>query len=118
LLGMLLFGLGHVFAVRQKSAQSAMSEVFTWVRAIEYFLWFMLYVVLVPIIGYLFATVFFMVVLAVRQGYRQKSTLLTAAFAAVLVVLVFKTMLSVKIPGGAIYEYLPAALRSFMIVNF
>ena len=35
-----------------------------------------------------------------------------------LQVLVFKSMLSVKIPGGEIYEYLPAALRNFMILNF
>jgi len=34
------------------------------------------------------------------------------------IVLIFKTFLEVKIPGGAIYEFLPNTLRSFMILNF
>jgi hypothetical protein len=37
---------------------------------------------------------------------------------ALSIVLVFKTFLEVKIPGGAIYEYLPDTLRTFMILNF
>ena len=34
------------------------------------------------------------------------------------IVLLFKTGLSAKIPGAAVYEYLPGALRNFMIANF
>ena len=41
-----------------------------------------------------------------------------AAFTGLGIVLVFKAALSVKIPGGAIYEYLPDTLRNFLIVNF
>lgn len=118
LIGMLLFGVGHLIAVRHKSALSTLSELFTWARAIEYLLWFMVYVALVPIIGYLLSTLLFTVLLAFRQGYHDKRSLIAAAGAGLLVVLVFKTALSVKIPGGAVYEYLPGALRSFMIVNF
>ena len=42
----------------------------------------------------------------------------SAGVFAVLVVLIFKSFLQVKIPGAAIYEYLPGALRSFFILNF
>jgi hypothetical protein len=42
----------------------------------------------------------------------------SAVLVALAVVVVFKSFLSVKIPGGAIYEYLPDALRSFFILNF
>jgi hypothetical protein len=34
------------------------------------------------------------------------------------IVVIFKSFLEVKIPGGAIYELLPNALRSFFILNF
>jgi len=116
--GMLLFGLFHLISVRQKSSHSALREVGLWLRACEYVVWFMVYVQMVSLIGYLLATLIFTALLAWRQGYRTKAGLLSAAGAGFLVVFVFKTLLHVKIPGGAIYGYLPAAMRSFMIVNF
>jgi hypothetical protein len=44
--------------------------------------------------------------------------LLYSLITALSIVLVFKTFLEVKIPGGIIYEFLPSTLRSFMILNF
>jgi hypothetical protein len=44
--------------------------------------------------------------------------LLSSVLIALSIVLVFKTFLEVKIPGGIIYEYLPDTLRNFMILNF
>jgi hypothetical protein len=35
---------------------------------------------------------------------------------AIAVVLVFKGLLSVRIPGALLYEYLPGPLRSFAIL--
>jgi hypothetical protein len=57
------------------------------------------------------------VLLALRLGYNARM----AAWSAVgglATVLLFKTFLSVKVPGGAIYEYLPNGLRAFMITYF
>ncbi len=56
--------------------------------------------------------------MAVRQGYRSSRYLVAAALLGLAIVVVFKTGLSVKIPGGALYEYLPGGLRNFMILNF
>ncbi len=89
-----------------------------WARALEFLLWFLIYVQAVPIIGYLPATVLFTVLLAARQGYRSRRQLTTAAAVGVGIVLVFKTGLSVRIPGGAIYEYLPQTLRNIAIIYF
>lgn len=116
--GMVLFGIGHLFTRVRQRRDDNLSEVFLWFRSLEYLLWFMAYVYLVPVIGYLFATIIFMFLLTYRLGYRSKKMLLLASLVGFIVVLVFKAGLSVSIPGGAMYEYLPGALRSFMITHF
>ena len=83
--------------------------------ALEYLAWFLAYVFLVPRIGYLAATLLFTVLLAWRLGYRSARSLLVAALFGIAVVVFFKSFLSVKIPGGAIYEAFPPAIRNFMI---
>lgn len=78
----------------------------------------MAYVAVVPVLGYLATTIAFTTSLAFRQGYRGVKSLGAAALLGLTIVLVFKTGLSVKIPGGAVYEHLHGPLRNFMIVNF
>ena len=95
-----------------------LTEGASWLRAFEYFGWFMLYVYATPFIGYLAATVLFMVALTWRAGYRDRRLTLAAVAAAFAIVLIFKSFLGVKIPGGAVYEFLPDSVRSFMIINF
>ena len=115
---MMGFGLAHLALSWRRQSGWAATEVLNWLRAIEYLAWFMIYVVVVPVLGYLTLTIIFTVLLALRQGYRDVRQLFAAAFLGLAIVLVFKTGLSVKIPGGAVYEYLPSSLRSFMIINF
>lgn len=89
-----------------------------WLRALEYFGWFMVYVYITPVIGYLASTVLFLVLLTWRVGYRNRRMVITSVAVGFAIVLLFKSFLGVKIPGGAIYELLPDSIRSFMIVNF
>lgn len=117
-IGMVLFGLGHMFARFQHRRHDNISEVFWWLRSIEYLCWFMAYVYAVPVLGYLLATILFMMLLTYRLGYRSKKMLLFAMLVGFVVVLVFKAGLSVSIPGGALYEFLPGSLRSFMLTHF
>ena len=59
-----------------------------------------------------------MALIVLRLGYRSRAMMwISLGFGGAVVVL-FKGLLSVRIPGGAIYEYLPGALRSFFILNF
>jgi small-conductance mechanosensitive channel len=90
-------------------------EVWAWVRSLEYAGWFMAYVYIVPILGYLPTSVVAAVLLGLRAGYRSKRVLGSLALLAVVIVVVFKGFLQVKIPGGAVYEYLPSAIRSFFL---
>ena len=115
-LGMLGFGIGHFWGqFRRDDLKREWAEVSIWLRSIEFVVWFMIYVHVVPIIGYLLASVIFAVLLAFRMGYRSRFMLFSAAGMAIVVVVVFKSLLSVKIPGAMIYEWLPQDLRIFMI---
>jgi len=117
--GMTLFALLHVVgSMLSPRIDGRIKEVTFWLRSLEYVAWFLAYVWLVPIIGYLLSTLIFMPLLVFRAGYREKQYLLLSVVIGFLIVVVFKSFLSVKIPGGMIYEYLPDALRSFMLINF
>lgn len=119
IVGMLVFGLGELMASvwrnRYNSTGSAVAEVLHWVRASEYLVWFLLYVFLVPLGGYLPVTLVFCVTLAWRLGYRGRM-LYAAALAAVVIVVIFKAFLSVRIPGGDLYEIFPQTIRNFLVL--
>lgn len=91
-------------------------EALRWVAALEYALWFMVYVMLVPLIGYLPMTLIFVPLLAWRMGYRSLHMMAISAGFAVFTVLFFKGVLAVRIPGAVLYDYLPDAWRSFAIL--
>lgn len=119
LTGMVGFGALHLLTrLRFNDFGREWAEGLNWLKGIEFAVWFMVYVWIVPIIGYLLATLIFAPTLAFRMGYRSGRILWSAVALGFGTVFIFKTLLQVKIPGGAIYEYLPNALRSFMIVNF
>jgi len=119
LTGMVGFGAAHLWTrMRRNDFKRDWAEAAIWLRSVEFVIWFMIYVSLVPLIGYLAATLVFAPLLTFRMGYRGAKPLMAAAVMGLVVVLFFKTFLSVKIPGGAIYEYLPDGLRTLMIIYF
>lgn len=116
---MLFFALLHLLSTLVSDAlDGRWREVWLWFKSIEYAGWFLAYVLIAPYLGYLFATLAFTVSLTFRLGFRSKRMLGMAALFAVCVVLVFKTFLRVKVPGGQLYEYLPGGLRAFMLTYF
>lgn len=117
--GMVLFGALHLWKLpRRRFVRADVVEWRLWFLAIEWVLWFLTYVIIVPWAGYLPTTLVFVPLLMWRMGYRSRRMLGVGVVFAVMVVVVFKTFLEVKIPGGAVYEILPGALRSFFILNF
>jgi len=118
--GMLVFGFFQVlqywFSRTMLTEPGFRSEATVWVRALEYVIWFMAYVAAVPVTGYLPATLLFAVLLTARLGYRSRRMIGAALLCGLAIVLLFKSFLQVKIPGGMIYDTLPPALRNFMIL--
>lgn len=115
-IGMAIFGVFHLIgSFCSPRIPGRWTEVWLWVRALEYAAWFLAYVLTVPLLGYLPSTVLFAVILALRVGYRGARPLIAAAAASAAIVILFRTLLQVKIPGGAAYDYLPEGLRVFML---
>ncbi|MFY0309023.1 tripartite tricarboxylate transporter TctB family protein [Leisingera sp. D0M16] len=115
--GMVLLGGLHLYKLPwRRVSRYDLWEVKRWGQVFEFAGWFMGYVLLVPIIGYLPVTLVFVPLLSWRMGYRSPFMLWTSAVFAVAVVVLFKALLSVKIPGAMLYEYLPGSLRSFFIL--
>lgn len=116
---MMLFAVFHwLGSVVSPRIDGRWTEVVFWLKSLEYVVWFLVYVTLVPVLGYLLATVSFSIILAARLGFYSIKWIGISAATAFAIVLLFKTFLQVKVPGGMIYEYLPDALRSFMLTYF
>ncbi|MGB1237754.1 MAG: tripartite tricarboxylate transporter TctB family protein [Pseudomonadales bacterium] len=104
--------------VRRERAPGAVSaELLAWLHVVEYPLWFLGYVWLVPQLGYLPSTVLFSVIMTLRLGYKRRVMYFAAVGLSAAVVVLFKAFLEVKIPGGELYSYLPEAIRNFMILK-
>lgn len=120
--GMILFGAFELFFCWRRNTsgrskgRSVAAEVGVWLKSLEYAIWLMIYVLAAPYLGYLLTTLLFCLLLTLRLGYRQQQTLIASLLLGLATVIIFKSLLSVKIPGGAVYEYLPAAIRNFMIL--
>ncbi|MDJ0627142.1 MAG: tripartite tricarboxylate transporter TctB family protein [Rhodobacter sp.] len=116
--GMVLFTGLHILRLNSRRLRRPdWAEGRRWTGALEFCVWFLAYVFLVPVIGYVFASALFVPALTWRMGYRSGFMLWVSLGFALAVVVVFKAFLEVKIPGGAFYDYFPAALRSFFILN-
>lgn len=119
ILGMVVFGALHcIGSLVSPRIRGRWAEVGLWARSLEYFAWFMAYVIAVPVAGYLPSTIVFAVILTLRAGYRSAGMVAGAALSAVVIVVVFKSLLQVKVPGGALYEHLPDGIRAFMLTYF
>ncbi|WP_420569632.1 tripartite tricarboxylate transporter TctB family protein [Thalassovita sp.] len=119
LIGMTVFAALHLMgSILSERIDGRWREVVLWASAIEFALWFVAYAFAVPYLGYLPTTVLFALLLVLRMGYRSRVILIGAGVAAISIVLLFKTFLQVKLPGGQIYEALPDGLRQIMLTYF
>ncbi|MEM1274055.1 MAG: tripartite tricarboxylate transporter TctB family protein [Pseudomonadota bacterium] len=119
LIGMAGFAVFHLLgSALSERIEGRWQEVWLWLSSLEYAAWFIAYAVVVPIIGYLPATLLFAVALTFRVGYRHRFAALAALGAAFVIVVLFKTLLQVRLPGGQLYQALPDGLRQFMLTYF
>lgn len=119
LTGMAIFAGLHLLASGlSERIEGRWTEVGVWISSLEYAVWFVAYASIVPFAGYLLSTVVFALALMLRVGYRSRTILFWAFTTSVGIVLLFKTILQVKLPAGQIYEALPDGLRQIMLTYF
>lgn len=113
---MLVFAFLHwLSSALSRRIPGRLQEVLFWGKSFEYVVWFLVYVVFVPKLGYLPSTALFSILLPLRLGYRDIRSLGLAVLFGLAVILIFKALLHVNIPGGALYEYLPSGWRKFAL---
>lgn len=123
LVGMVLSGILYTVTLWIRKSrlpqkkQPLFDELWVWIRSVEYLIWFMAYVLAVPWAGYLISTIVLGVLLTFRLGYTEHQFYTAIVATAVAIVVIFKSLLLVKIPGGAIYDFFPDAIRNFLILN-
>lgn len=116
LTGMTIFAVLHLIgSALSERIMGRWREVLTWARSLEFAGWFLGYALLVPQLGYLPATLAFALALVARAGYRDRATYLWAGVAAVAIVVLFRGLLQVKLPAGALYDHLPDGIRQVFL---
>ncbi|MDF1728427.1 MAG: tripartite tricarboxylate transporter TctB family protein [Sulfitobacter sp.] len=117
-ISMVLFsGLHFLGAIVSPRIPGRSQEILYWFKALEYPVWFLAYVALVPWLGYLPSTIIFTVALSFRLGYRGWKWTGIATIFSIIVVILFKGFLRVKIPAGEIYSLLPPGdFRLFVMI--
>ncbi len=94
-------------------------ETAKYAAALEYVVYFIMYTISVPILGYLLSTLILGTYLTWRLGYRTPKWLLIGLLSSFAVVIVFRSVLQIKTPVSIwLYDQLPAALRVFMLTYF
>ena len=88
-----------------------------WFGPVEFALYFLIYVYLVPRLGYLPSTLLVFPLLILRAGYRGRKALAMSWIVGIVIVVLFKSFLQVKIPGGELYSVFPDAIRNFLVLR-
>lgn len=98
---------------------SSRHEFSQYLAALEFVVYFILYTMLVPVLGYLLSTVLLGTFLTYRLGYRSSVWILRSVATSFAIVLVFRSFLQIKTPAGIwLYDQLPVAMRAFMLTYF
>ena len=124
LVGMALFGLLYSIQIWRNykfqlgEVQAELNELSSWLRPLEFVFYFVLYVWSVPLVGYLLSTLLFFSLLTIRAGYRTLLMFWVSLATGFGIVVVFKSLLQVKVASGAIYDYLPDGWATFFMIYF
>ncbi|MFW2367125.1 MAG: tripartite tricarboxylate transporter TctB family protein [Desulforhopalus sp.] len=128
LIFMLIFSVGYLIqSIRDVGEDSSKTlndkiwqpeEFFNWMRTFEYAAYFLIYVTIIPWLGYLPSTLFFCLFLTIRVGYRSMKFMGWSLVGGFLIVLIFKAFLQVRLPAGTLYDLLPGVIGKIMIRYF
>ena len=105
----------HNWRKRFKQPVDARFELAQWARALEFVVWFIVYTLIVPVLGYLVSTLVFGTLLPWRMGYRGGRWFLVCLVVSLAIVLVFRTGLQIRTPVNIwLYNLMPEGPRAFM----
>ncbi len=116
--GMLVFGLLQLLYLRKYHDEPNFvpfeQELRMFGRGLEMAVWFAVYIFAVGYFGYMPSTIVFSLFMTWRMGYRRSVYYIAAVLTAIMVVVIFKDLLRVNIPGGYLYNYFPESMQGFL----
>ncbi len=93
-------------------------ELWQWLKPVEFFVYYVLYIWLLSLIGYFLSSLIFILLLSWRVGLRSKTWMLIALLFAITLVALFRWGLGVWVPQADLYELFPKDMRIFLMKNF
>lgn len=105
-------------AVPADGQETLPRELWVWLRAAEFFVWYVAYIWLLGVLGYSLSTFVFIAGLGMRVGLRQPRWILAALGMTVAMTLLFRLGLKIWVPAADIYEFLPKGLRNVVQLYF
>ena len=105
-------------AVRESMRGSLRIELLQWLKPLEFFVYYVLYIWLLGMIGYFLSSLVFILLLSWRVGLRSPKWMVTAFLFAVMLIALFRWGLGVWVPQAELYELFPKDVRIFLMRNF
>lgn len=112
----------HLWAVKKSGVQherSAISaELIQWILPLEYFVYYMIYIWLLGLVGYFLSSAIFAVGICMRVGLRSARWVYTALLFALALTALFRWGLNIWFPTADLFELFPKQPRIFLSRNF
>ncbi|MEM7535691.1 MAG: tripartite tricarboxylate transporter TctB family protein [Chloroflexota bacterium] len=102
----------------QPSQNDVRAELIQWIRPLEFFIYYILYIWLLGIVGYFLSSLIFIIILSLRVGLRSPRWMLASVLFAFALVAMFRWSLEVWIPPAQLYDLFPKDIRIFLMRNF
>ena len=100
------------------SNHSVAGELIQWLKPLEYFVYYVLYIWLLGLVGYFLSSLIFIAGISTRVGLRSTKWMVISLLTAVALIAMFRWALQVWVPAPALFEIFPSPIRSFLIRNF
>lgn len=94
------------------------AELFQWVQPLEFFVYYVIYIYLLGIVGYFLSSFIFAVGVGMRVGLRSRRWVWAMLAFTLAITALFRWGLSIWFPSAALFELLPGGLRIFFARNF
>jgi hypothetical protein len=101
-------------AATQDEVEEAKSEIWGWLRPVEYFAYFLCYLYSLAYLGYFLSTALFIQWLLYRSRLRSNGWRIAGLLAALVLTIVFRWVLGIWVPTAELYDLFPDVVRKFL----
>lgn len=112
----------HLLTARRIDVQvdwaEVSAELFEWLRPLEFFIYYIIYIWLLGLVGYFLSSAIFATGICMRVGLRERRWVYISIIFALTLTALFRWGLHIFFPAAALFEIFPGGLRTFLIRNF